>query len=247
MAFQVAPNLEEALVVFARTMGRAAPHLAVHYARDPDGGTVEVRSDIVGGRLFDALAMETLALCYRLAENVAAKVGREARLFVSASGIRQQVLAQELLCPVRFGADCNRLMIPAALLAARNPRHDPILWELLRRPRSARRDQEGDAIDISLTGRIRRDLQTSRRVPRLKQVAGDLNMSERTIIRQLNGEGTSFRQLVDDERMRRAIRLVNDRSIELARVADLLGFADAPSFWRTFRRWFGVTPTEFRQ
>lgn len=247
MAFQVAPNLDQALGVFARAMAVSAPHLSIDYGRDRRAGTIEVRSEMLDGRLFDAVAMATLALCYRLAENLAGKVAFAARLSLTASGIRQHMLAQELLCPIRFGADGNRMIIPAPLLTDPNPRHDPILWELLRRPRRAGPARQEVASDSSLTGRIRRDLATSRRLPRLKQIASALHLSERTIVRQLHGEGTSFRQLVDDERMRRAVRLLNDRSIELARVADLLGFADAPSFWRTFRRWFGVTPTEFRQ
>lgn len=248
LAFQVAPDLDSALALLAPAINRAAPQLCVTYSRGPAGGKIEVRSAVVAGRLFDALAVAALALCYRLAEAMSGKVATAARLEVSASGIRQRAFAGELLCPVRFGAGSNRLTITAALLTAPNPRHEPELWDSLARRQPLPRGTAPDAnLSTTLMGRICRDLDERRTVPRLKQLAGELDMSERTIIRLLSGEGTSFRQLVDGERMRRAVELVNDRSLELARVADLLGFADAPSFWRTFRRWFGVTPTEFRQ
>lgn len=248
LAFQVAPDLDAALALLAAAISRAAPQLCVSYSRELGEGTLEARSAFVAGRLFDALAVATLALCYRLAEAMSGKIATTARLTVSASGIRQRAFAGELLCPVRFGAGHNRLVIAATLLAERNPRYEPELWNSLAHLQSPVRDAAPEtSLSTTLTDRICRDLDERRTVPRLKQLAGELDMSERTIIRLLSGEGTSFRQLVDGERMRRAVELVNDHSLELARVADLLGFADAPSFWRTFRRWFGVTPTAFRQ
>lgn len=248
LAFQVAPDLDAALARFAVAIDDAAPQLRVCYSRGPDAGTLEVRSGFVPGRLHDALALATLALCYRLAEAMSGKVAHAARLSASAAGVRQRAFSAELLCPVRFASGGNRLTLPATLLAEPNPRHDPELWESLASRAAGQRDAVApEKLKTMLIGRICRDLDERRTVPRLKQLAGELDMSERTIIRLLSGEGTSFRQLVDDERMRRAMRLVGDRSLELARVADLLGFADAPSFWRTFRRWYGVTPSAFRR
>lgn len=246
VAFQVAPNLDAALAMIVARLNRANPHLRVAYAQCAGQGEVTVDSPFLDGRLFDAIAMATLALVYRLAESLHGKVGPAARLSLGASGPRQAVLADDLSCPTDFAATRNRLLIPAALLATPNPRADPLLWELLHRPRSIGATAMQDGLTRILVGSICQHLDHRGRVPRLKQVADELNLSERTIIRTLHGEGTSFRQLVDGERMRRAVRLVNDRSIELARIAGLLGFADAPSFWRSFRRWFGVTPTEFR-
>lgn len=75
---------------------------------------------------------------------------------------------------------------------------------------------------------------------RAADVAADLGLSERTLRRLLRAEGTSFQAELD-----RALadvaseRLVFD-SVE--HVALSLGFSDAATFRRAFRRWYGAPP-----
>jgi AraC-like DNA-binding protein len=48
--------------------------------------------------------------------------------------------------------------------------------------------------------------------------------------------------------VRRALaqRLLADRTIAISEVAYLLGFFDASTFHRAFKRWTGATPAEYR-
>jgi AraC-like DNA-binding protein len=71
-------------------------------------------------------------------------------------------------------------------------------------------------------------------------------MSSRTLKRRLLEHGTSFTQLLDQARRRDAVRLLEDPLMDVARVAEALGYRDPPSFTRAFRRWTGDTPTSAR-
>jgi AraC-like DNA-binding protein len=72
-------------------------------------------------------------------------------------------------------------------------------------------------------------------------------MSERSLGRLLAAGGTSFQAIIDDERRSRAAQMINDPAVSLAEIAEALGFPDVSSFGRSFRRWFGQTPGQFRR
>ena len=80
----------------------------------------------------------------------------------------------------------------------------------------------------------------------LPQVARRLHVSERSLQRRLDAEGTSFAQLLDEVRRDLALRYVADERLALGEVAYLLGFAEPSPFHRAFKRWTGMTPRTFR-
>jgi AraC-like DNA-binding protein len=82
--------------------------------------------------------------------------------------------------------------------------------------------------------------------PDLGEVAKELGMSTRTLERRITGEGTSFRQLLNDARRELAKHYLLDPSFDVAATAYLLGYEDPNSFFRAFRKWEGTTPGEWR-
>ena len=82
--------------------------------------------------------------------------------------------------------------------------------------------------------------------PRREVVAQALHLSQRTLQRRLQEEGSSFQQLLDDTRRELAQQYLAQPALSLLEVAYLLGFADPSNFFRAFRRWFGLTPGEYR-
>ena len=82
--------------------------------------------------------------------------------------------------------------------------------------------------------------------PRRDEVAGELCMSERTLQRRLETEATSFVQLLDDTRRELAEQYLGRLNLSLAQAAYLLGFADQSSFFRACRRWFELSPGQYR-
>ncbi|MBV8652752.1 MAG: helix-turn-helix domain-containing protein, partial [Alphaproteobacteria bacterium] len=82
--------------------------------------------------------------------------------------------------------------------------------------------------------------------PHRDQIADELRMSERTLQRRLEEEGTSFVQLLDDTRRELAAEYLGRLHLSLAQAAYLLGFADQSSFFRACKRWFEVSPGQYR-
>ena len=83
-------------------------------------------------------------------------------------------------------------------------------------------------------------------VPR-KLVAKRMGMSERTLQRRLRAQGTSFQALTERTRERLARQYLAMSDMPIYTVAEQLGYADASSFHRAFRRWSGHAPVEFRR
>lgn len=81
----------------------------------------------------------------------------------------------------------------------------------------------------------------------LSLVAEQMLMSERSLQRRLESEGTRFAKLADEVRKELALRYIADRHLALGEVAYLLGFADPSPFHRAFKRWTGMTPAVARQ
>jgi len=82
--------------------------------------------------------------------------------------------------------------------------------------------------------------------PKRETLAQALHLSQRTLQRRLQEEGTSFQALLDDTRRELAEQYLAQPGMTLLETAYLLGFADPSNFYRAFRRWFDVTPSEFR-
>jgi len=87
----------------------------------------------------------------------------------------------------------------------------------------------------------------SGRINPAREVAGWLGLSERSLHRRLAQEGHSYRLL--DERVRRQLaeHLLSDSSLGLESIAHQLGYAEAASFSRAFKRWTGRPPLEWRR
>lgn len=73
-----------------------------------------------------------------------------------------------------------------------------------------------------------------------------LNVSARTLHRQLKEEGAGLQQLKDEVRMERAKDLLYRTKKPVKQVAAEVGFRNEKSFARAFRVWAGVAPGQFR-
>ncbi len=78
-------------------------------------------------------------------------------------------------------------------------------------------------------------------------IAGLLNMSARTLHRQLKDEGASLQVLKDDVRFERAKELLNRSEKPIKQIAAESGFRNEKSFGRAFKAREGVPPATFRE
>tara|TARA_R100000005_G_scaffold7212_2_gene3290 strand:- start:2590 stop:3645 length:1056 start_codon:yes stop_codon:yes gene_type:complete len=88
---------------------------------------------------------------------------------------------------------------------------------------------------------------TGARLPRFAELARRLNLSARTLRRRLEREGTSYQRIKDTVRRDRAIDLLRQPQLSLFDIAEALGFSDPSAFHRSFKKWTGYPPGEFRR
>ncbi|HEY6824766.1 MAG TPA: AraC family transcriptional regulator ligand-binding domain-containing protein [Steroidobacteraceae bacterium] len=77
-------------------------------------------------------------------------------------------------------------------------------------------------------------------------IAKSLHMSRRTLQRKLAEADLTYQKLVDDTRRDLALRYIEDARRSITEITFLLGFSGQSAFTRAFRRWAGVSPTEYR-
>jgi len=100
----------------------------------------------------------------------------------------------------------------------------------------------------SVTDRIRRLLRSRLHdeLPSLEEVARALAMTPQTLSRRLREEGQGFQALKDHLRRDTAIELLQRPDFTLLDIAAQLGFSEASTFHRAFKKWTGVAPGEYR-
>ncbi|MFI5447499.1 AraC family transcriptional regulator [Polaromonas sp. UC242_47] len=134
--------------------------------------------------------------------------------------------ARYLALPLRRDEKALRQMLQRALpLTVLQYRRDRLLMQQVRQTLSAYPDQAHNADGI----------------------AALLNISTRTLHRQLKEEGASLQALKDEVRFERAKDLLNRSDKPVKQVATAAGFKNDKSFIRAFRQATGLSPAEFRR
>ena len=152
-------------------------------------------------------------------------------------------------CPVRFDMPYSGLVVPRQLLQHPLAQNEDSLREFLRLAPYplVRRDQPGDI--KTLARKIEQQLVSAgaENLPTASAIAHQLNMSPRTLHRRLTAEGTSFQQLKDDFRRDMAVHYLQRDELSIDTIAAVMGFQDNSAFYRSFKKWTGTSPGQFRQ
>lgn len=99
-----------------------------------------------------------------------------------------------------------------------------------------------------VAGRVRAALLTRpKEMSDMQRIASELGMDERTLRRRLVHERTSFRELAHEVRETLATELLTEGGLTIQETAERLGYHDAGSFSRAYKRWTGVRPGDARR
>jgi AraC-like DNA-binding protein len=151
-------------------------------------------------------------------------------------------------CPLSFAQPDNELLIqredlslPVVLANPELlPSLDPIARKLLER--SYERETWADRVTRLLSAQLLRGEQ-----PRLERVAQELAIGGRQLQNKLRGEGTTYRQLLEQVQRETALGCLRKPDVSLYDIAFLLGFSQQSAFNHAFRRWTGCSPGEYRR
>lgn len=84
------------------------------------------------------------------------------------------------------------------------------------------------------------------RFPDISTVASKLNMSSRTLQRQLSNEQTSFKILLQDTRFDLAKDMLKKGAFSISEISYMLGYSDLGNFSRSFKKLTGLSPMVYR-
>lgn len=153
-------------------------------------------------------------------------------------------------CPVQYGSSHLRYHFPlflleASLVAGDSSPRPALELEARRRLDALTTPDEGESVEIT---RLKHVIAAGLREgpPSLEDAAAALGWSIRKLQRHLSTRGSTYRELLDSTRREIAERCLQDETLSQTDVAYVLGFADQSALHRAFRRWFEMTPGEYR-
>ena len=77
---------------------------------------------------------------------------------------------------------------------------------------------------------------------RMRTIAAELGVSQRTLVRRLAAEGLTFRKVLDDLRLDLTKRYLREQDLPISEIAWLVGYRETSAFNHAFKRWTGRSP-----
>ena len=148
--------------------------------------------------------------------------------------------------PVYFDQPFNSLLIPKRDLLRAMPDSDPLLLGVMQ---DAIRRLNNGSPQQNVVDQTRAQVHQAmlQGEPVLEDVAEKMGLSSWTLQRRLREEGISFTLLVDNVRCEMAKHYLQQRQLPISEMALLLGYSEVSACSRAFRRWFGISPRQWRQ
>jgi len=197
----------------------------------------------------ERLLLECFALLLQaLVESILGKALTDARFsFDFSAPAYTRLYGDYFHSAVRFSQPDNQLRLPAELARTPNASGDPHSYTLARELcQKLLNEVPGTA--LSMTDRVRH-LILSKPAGSVNEedIASALFISKRTLARRLQREGSSYRAVREQLFAELAARHLRNTDLTVEAIAMLLGYHDTANFRRAFRRWYQLSPNEFRR
>lgn len=157
---------------------------------------------------------------------------------------------------VRYDTPDCRELIPADWLAWLNPNADAAMHQLMatRTAQQMAQRPSGDTMllraRLVLAEHMRQGIELHLDGVTQALTASDAELAgitPRQLQKRLSEQGLSFKELVEEVRRERALRLLRDTPQAIGEIAQACGYTEVSPFHRAVRRWTGLTPLQVRQ
>ena len=155
--------------------------------------------------------------------------------------------ASQYPCPVFYNQPHTEIVMDERYLKMPLVQNALSLSKFLRS--SLRELMEGDIENASLNARIRSIIskEFGNNFPDFSVICEKLNMTPQTLRRRLKDENTSYQEIKDSIRKDASVFYLSKQELTIDEIAMLMGFSEASSFHRAFKKWTGKTPSVYRQ
>jgi len=102
--------------------------------------------------------------------------------------------------------------------------------------------------DYSVTSRTKVAIEKillSKSAISIDAVCDELATSRQTLYRKLKEEGCDYKSLSDEYKKAEALKLLQTASESITSISLRLGYKDTSSFYKAFKRWFGMSPKAY--
>jgi len=146
--------------------------------------------------------------------------------------------------PVIANQERAAFHVSAATLRATLRTANPALKQITEDYLSRHFRVPGDSVSTRVRIALRRMLGTPQ--ANMDDIAAMLAIHPRTLHRRLAAEGAGFESIKESLRQEMALHYLRETNVPLSQISELLGFPEQSAFTRSFRRWFGETPSASR-
>lgn len=150
-------------------------------------------------------------------------------------------------CPIEFGATQNAVKFDPSWLSVEFDAANAYAFGVFAEKAETltQKLQQSSKLRHKIEAHLLPDLH--RGLNDIDKVSRQLGMSRSTLYRNLKTENITFAEIVDDLRRKKAIEYLSSRKVSIKETAYLVGFSEASSFNRAFKRWTGQSPKAFRR
>lgn len=239
------PDVESALHSLSRYMHLHVRGANVNLVMDSGHALLEYQIYQPRARGNDQVGAGAVAVAFNLLRELCGSDWEPAEIrFAHRKPVDESPFEIFFQAPLHFDASQYAVAFSTSWLKRPIPGTSPELLQLLQQEiNKLEIQQEANFLD-QLRSLLRTTLATGH--SSADQVAELLSMNRRTLNRRLNALGTNFREVADEIRFEIARQLLEDSTMEIARIALFLGYSNASSFTRAFRCWSSTTPANWR-
>lgn len=150
-------------------------------------------------------------------------------------------------CPITYGGKGNFVSFSADFLDLSLVQNDISLSKFLKD--SLAQLFDGNIHNVGLPAQIRAIISNEygNSFPDFGEICGKLNMTPQTLRRRLKEANTSYQEIKDAIRKDASVYYLSKPELSIDEIALLMGFSEASSFHRAFKKWTGQTPSGFRR
>lgn len=149
-------------------------------------------------------------------------------------------------CPILFNCEQDRMIGDARILDLPMLSQSFGMHQFLKTQAGAKLQGQGESNTLAKQVSALIKQQLGKQAVSADSIAGQLNMSARTLQRSLNKEQTSFKLLKEAQFLCRAKQLLSTTQLTTEMIAFELGYQDRSNFAHAFTRLAGCPPREYR-
>jgi len=239
-------NVKESMILLARYQPLFTQILAIEFEINQQGGVLNLKPQFPLGHTLPFFIEYTCAMIYSLGRYSLGGTPMDASIELSYSPPYGLNIYEDFFSlPIKFNCLSNRVLLSKRVLDQHSIFHDQGTAQQVDKVCVARVNElksEHNVLERIRTLLKFQDLSSIT----LVRLAEKLCMSPRTLSRQLRLHDTSYTALLDNAKKQKSLVLVNKREVSIENLAEQLGYGDASSFSRAFKRWHGASPNTYR-